>query len=261
MLYRFDVNDFNRRVAVVTGAASGIGAALARQLHAAGAVVVAADTDETGLAALPSGVAARPLDVTDGPAVRDLIDKVAADHGRLDYVFNNAGIFAAGDFEDMTDAAWHRVIDVNLWGVIHGTRAAYDVMARQGHGHIVNTASSAGVMPLARSVAYAATKHGVVGLSTSLRPEAAARGVRVSVVVPGLVDTGIFDTARDLTGNDYQRTLDKVPFRKVTPDRAAAEILLGVERNRQFITFPRYNRVIWRLNRLMPDLMAGVINR
>ena len=255
------MNDLNGKVAVVTGAASGIGAALTRRLHQAGAVVVATDTDETGLAALPSGVVATRLDVTDGPAVRDLIDKAAADHGRLDYVFNNAGIFAAGDFEDMTDDAWQRVVEVNLWGVIHGTRAAYDVMVPQGHGHIVNTASSAGVMPVARSVAYAATKHAVVGLSTSLRAEAAARGVQVSVVLPGLVDTGIFDKARDLTGNDYQKTLDKVPFRKVTPDRAAVEILVGVERNRQFITFPRYNRVIWRLNRLVPDLMSRVINR
>jgi NADP-dependent 3-hydroxy acid dehydrogenase YdfG len=248
-------------IAVVTGAASGIGAALARALHEKGVEVAAADLDEAGLAALPRGIITIPLDVTDGAAVRDALEKTAADHGRLDFVFNNAGIFAAGNFEDMTDAAWQRIVDVNLWGVINGTRAAYDIMAAQGHGHIVNTASSAGVMPVARSAAYAATKHAVVGLTTSLRAEAKAHGVRASVVVPGLVDTAIFDRARDLTGSDYQKTLDTLPFRKVTPERAAAEILSGVERNQQFITFPRYNRVIWRLNRVLPDVMSGVINR
>lgn len=81
-----------------------------------------------------------------------------------------------------------------------------------------------------------------------------------SGVMPGLVDTGIFAKAKDLTGDDCQRTIDKLPFRKVTPDRAGADILAGVGRNQQFITFPRYNRVIWRCYRLMPSVMAAVIN-
>lgn len=255
------MDGFQDKVAVVTGAASGIGAALASSLAAAGAEVVAADLDASGLEALRPQVTPTQLNVTDGPAVLEVIEKAAAQHGRVDYVFNNAGVFASGDFEAISDATWQRVVDVNLWGVIHGTRAAYNVMRQQGYGHIVNTASSAGVLPVAGSAAYAATKHAVVGLSTSLRAEAARHGVRVSVVVPGLVDTGIFDRARDLTGDDYQRTLDKVPFRKVSPERAAAEILTGVERNQQFITFPGYNRAIWRLYRLMPAVMAPVINQ
>lgn len=248
-------------VVVVTGAATGIGRALARQLVERGAAVHAVDHDELGLAGLDGVVGTHVVDVTDAAEVTAMMLAVAAQHGRLDVVFNNAGVFVAGDFESITDATWEHVVGVNLWGVIHGTRAAYSLMVERGHGHIVNTASSAGVLPVARSAAYAATKHGVVGLSTSLRAEAAKHGVKVSVVVPGLVDTGIFDKARDLTGFDYQRQLDRVPFRKVTPEQAASAILAGVERNQQFIAFPRYNRVLWRLNRLMPDVMTRVVNR
>ena len=245
----------------MTGAASGIGAALTRRLHQRGGVVVAADLAFTDPSPDLDGITTVTVDVTDASAVRDLLEKTTADHGRIDYVFNNAGIFAASGFDETSDDVWKRMIDVNLWGVIHGCRAAYPIMRQQGFGHIVNTASSAGVMPVAGSVAYAASKHGVVGLSTSLRAEAAEHGVRVSVVVPGLVDTEIFDTARDLTGVDYGKRIDRLPFRRISPDQAASAILAGVDRNRQFIAFPRYNRVLWRLSRLAPNLMSGAINR
>ena len=250
-------------VAVVTGAAGGIGAALAEMLVSRGVAVVATDVDRAGLDRLDShdaGIRTTALDVTDGSAVRDLVEKVAADHGRLDYMFNNAGVVVGGDFEDMTDEAWRRIVDINLWGVIHGTQAAYAVMRAQGFGHIVNTASSAGVMPVAQSVAYAATKHAVVGLSTSLRAEAAGTGVNVSVVVPGVVDTGIFAAAHNLGGYDYERAIRRVPFGKVSPSRAAEYIVEGVERNRQFITFPAYNKALVALYRVMPALMSRVIN-
>jgi len=250
-----------QRVALVTGGASGIGAALARHLRDRDVVVVAADLAPPGARPGSEGILSAELDVTDALAVRDLMEKTAADHGRLDYVFNNAGIFAASQFDETSDEVWQRVIDVNLWGVINGCRAAYPIMRRQGFGHIVNTASSAGVMPVASSVAYTASKHGVVGLSTSLRAEAVKHGVRVSVAIPGAVDTEIFDTGRDMTGVDYGKHIDQLPFNRISADQAASEILSGVDRNREFITFPRYNRVLWRLTRLAPGLMSGVINR
>jgi NAD(P)-dependent dehydrogenase (short-subunit alcohol dehydrogenase family) len=252
--------DWNGAVVVVTGAATGMGRALAEGLAERGAHVHAVDVDGDGLATLTEATTHR-VDVTEAEAVNDLVDRVVRQDGRLDHMFNNAGIFAAGAFEELDDAAWRRIVDINLWGVVNGTRAAYAQMLRQGSGHIVNTASSAGVMPVAKGVAYAMTKHGVVGLSTSLRAEAARQGVKVSVVVPGLIDTGIFAKAQDLNGYDYQKSLDRLPFGKISPAQAATEIIAGVERNRQFITFPRYNRVIVGLNRMLPDLMSPVINR
>ncbi len=247
--------------ALVTGAGSGIGRALALALADRGVHVYAADVDWKGLRDLGGSVTALELDVTDRGAVEAAIDRVVEDHGRIDLLFNNAGIVVGGDFEDMDERAWQRIVDVNLWGVVHGTQHGYRVMLRQGGGHIVNTASTAGVLPVARSTAYAATKHAVVGLSTSLRQEAAAKGVKVSVVVPGLVDTGIFDSATNVGGHDYAAAMDRVPLRKVTPERAAAAILRGVDRNDPFIVFPFYNRVLTRLHRLVPSVMATVINR
>ncbi len=256
---------FSGRTAVVTGGASGIGYALCRELCRRGARVYAADRSEAGLSRLRqecgTGLSTALLDVTDEAAVGTLLQGVVAEHGRLDYLFNNAGIVVGGDFENMDGAAWRRIVDINLWGVIHGTQHGYALMLRQGGGHIVNTASTAGVMPVAKSTAYAATKHAVVGLSTSLREEARKHGIRVSIVVPGLVDTNIFGAATNLNGHNYSAAMDKVPFRKISPDQAARSILAGVAANRQYIVFPGYNRAIVLLNRLAPGIMGWLINR
>ncbi|MET9491920.1 SDR family oxidoreductase [Nocardia sp. NPDC006630] len=249
--------------AIVTGAASGIGRALVTRLLERGATVYAADRDAAGLDRLVTSdrLTTMVTDVSDRSAIAAVIDRAVSEKGTLDLIFNNAGMVVGGDFEEMTEAAWDRIIGVNLWGVIHGSQLAYAVMRKQGSGHIVNTASSAGVLPVARSTAYAATKHAVVGLSTSLRAEAAAHGIRVSAVLPGVVDTGIFDSAVNLPGYNYRASIDKLPFAKVTPLDAADAILHGVSKNKQFITFPAYNRIIIGLNRLMPDVMAPIINR
>lgn len=253
------------KVALVTGAASGIGYALCRELHARGATVYAADLNEVGLARLQQECGDRlvttRLDVVDEAAVQAWIDGAAAQRGRVDYLFNNAGIVVGGDFEAMDRAAWQKIIDINLWGVIHGTQHGYALMRRQGRGHIVNTASTAGVMPVARSTAYATTKHAVVGLSTSLREEGRGHGVRVSVAIPGLVDTNIFSSATNVGGHDYDAAIRKVPIGKISPQQAARAILAGVARNRQYIVFPAYNRLIVGLSRMFPGFMGWLINR
>jgi short-subunit dehydrogenase len=255
---------FAGATAVVTGAASGIGASLTTSLLRCGATVFAADRDAAGLDRLmpagPGELVRSVIDVTDPHAVRGLIDRAADHGGHLDYVFNNAGIVVGGNFEDMDEAAWRAIVDVNVWGVIYGTQFAYARMITQGSGHIVNTASTAGVLPVARSTAYASTKHAVIGLSTSLREEASKYGVKVSVVVPGLVDTNIFATAHNLNGYDYARAVERVPFGKVSPQRAADYILAGVAKNRRVITFPAYNRVIISLYRMFPTRIARLIN-
>lgn len=252
-----------RRAAVVTGAASGIGAALTRALVARGMTVYAADIDPAVKAAYADVPHVVPcvVDVADRLQVEGLLDQVMAEAGRLDLMFNNAGVVVGGDTDLMDEATWRRVVDVNLWGVVHGSQAAYRLMKRQGFGHIVNTSSSAGVMPVVRSAAYAMTKHAVVGLSTSLRAEARGTGVSVSVVLSGLVDTDIFARATNTPGYDYAREIRRVPFRKLTPDRAALLILRGVDRDRELIVYPTYNQVLIRAHRLMPSAVGTLINR
>ncbi|MGV9664893.1 SDR family NAD(P)-dependent oxidoreductase [Nocardia niigatensis] len=256
---------YSAATAIVTGAASGMGRALVTRLLQRGACVYAVDRVVTGLDTLAASSAGdlttMVADVTHRDALADVVERAVAEHGRLDFMFNNAGIVVGGDFAKMTDTTWHQIVDVNFWGVVHGTQLAYAHMLAQGGGHIVNTASSAGVMPVARSVAYTATKHAVVGLSTALRAEAADHGIKVSVVLPGVVDTGIFDNAVNLPGYDYRASIDKLPFAKVTPLAAADAILEGVAKNKQYISFPAYNRLIIGLNRLLPDVMAPIINR
>lgn len=259
-------NHFANKTAIVTGAASGIGRALALELATRGAIVYAADRDESRLAGLtqanPTGnIHLVHLDITDPAAVTAVVERVAAECGRLDLMFNNAGIVVGGDFADLPTDIWQRIVDVNFWGVVHGTRAAYSQMRRQGWGHIVNTSSSAGVIPVARSVAYTATKHAVVGLSTSLRAEAAEHGIFVSVVLPGLVDTNIFSDAINLANYNYSAAVERVPMKKISPHQAARSILRGVTRNDEFIVFPALNRLVIRLYRVMPKMIGPIIAR
>lgn len=262
------------RVAIVTGGASGIGAALVRALVSGGSTVVIADVDEAGAKAVagqanagPAGqrgpVSVAALDVRDAEAVAGLVRQVAAEHGRLDLMFNNAGIAVGGMVEELTLAHWDRVIDVNLRGVVHGVHAAYPQMLRQGHGHIVNTASLAGLIPGPTLAPYAAAKHAVVGLSLSLRAEAASRGVRVSVVCPGFVDTPLLrhvnpDLPQTETGSNAT-SLARLAGRLYAADPLARDILRGIERNRAVIVAPATARLAWRMNRYAPRLTMRAI--
>jgi len=260
---------FEGKVAVVTGAASGIGRSLAGALARRGATVVLADVDEAGAKAVADALAAGPpgraagvgLDVTDAPAVAELLERTARDHGHLDLVFNNAGVAVAGAAEEMTLQHWNRAIDVNLRGVVHGVVAAYPIMIRQGRGHIVNTASLAGLLPAPMLAPYGMTKHAVVGMSTSLRMEAARHGVRVSVVCPGVIDTPILDKGNppDLpplsSMPDGREMLTSLMGAAYPPDALAADVLAGVVANRPIIVTPRHARVAWRAYRLAPTLL------
>jgi NAD(P)-dependent dehydrogenase (short-subunit alcohol dehydrogenase family) len=254
------VATFAGKVAVVTGAASGIGRAVATELAAGGARVVIADVDGEGAraaaAAIPEATA-RSLDVTDAAAVERVVHETAAAAGRLDFLFNNAGIALFGEARDTTLEDWNRLIDVNLRGVVHGVAAAYPVMIRQGFGHIVNTASAAGLTPAPGAVGYAATKHAVVGLSTSLRAEAAAFGVRVSVACPGFIDTPIKHRTKLVSVDERAREamLARPPFRLHPVEACARAIVRGVARNQAIIPFTALTRSGWWLYRLSPALM------
>ena len=163
---------FEGKQAIVTGAGSGIGAALCRALVSAGATVVCTDIDgdaaERTAAALGANARSARLDVTDAAAVQAAVDEVVDRAGRLDLMFNNAGIVWGGDTELLTLDQWNAIIDVNIRGVVHGVAAAYPLMVRQGHGHIINTASMAGLTAAGQITSYVTTKHAVVGLSLAL---------------------------------------------------------------------------------------------
>jgi NAD(P)-dependent dehydrogenase (short-subunit alcohol dehydrogenase family) len=261
---------FQDKIAIVTGGASGIGRELCRQLAARGAAaVVVADRNlagarETAERIVAAGGRARAVqvDVTQAEAVEQLVTDTVAEYGRLDYLFNNAGIALVGDLRDTTLAHWQQIVDVNLWGIIHGSSSAYQVMARQGFGHIVNTSSMTGLAPAAVSTAYAATKHAVVGLSTSLRAEAANLGVKVSVACPAIVRTPILETTVKVSalkeGSAYP---DLAAYGSIAPDRCARIILRGVARNRAIIPAGAAARLVWLLYRLAPSFVIWIYTK
>ncbi|KUI37167.1 short-chain dehydrogenase [Mycobacterium sp. IS-1496] len=255
---------FAGKQAIVTGAGSGIGAALCRALVAAGAEVLCTDIDADAAEATARhlGAGSARLDVTDAAAVQRTVDDVVARAGRLDLMFNNAGISWGGDTELLTLDQWNAIIDINIRGVVHGVAAAYPQMVRQGHGHIVNTASMAGLTAAGLISSYVMTKHAVVGLSLALRSEAVAHGVGVLAVCPAAVETPILDKGAigGFVGRDYylQGQRVKAPY---DADRLANDTLRAVERNKAVLVKPRQAHAAWVFARLAPGLMQRMAAR
>jgi NAD(P)-dependent dehydrogenase (short-subunit alcohol dehydrogenase family) len=264
---------FKDAVAIITGGASGIGCALACELARRGAEVVLADlqiekAQDVAAQIQTSGGRAKAvkLDVTDFPAMERLVRETVEESGRLDYIFNNAGIAIGCTANHYSIEDWNKIIDINLRGVVNGVQATYKIMIEQGFGHIVNTASMAGLMPNPVGVAYAATKHAVVGLSLSLRTEAAQMGIRVSVLCPGVIRTPI------LEGGKYGKVLMNISDEKLrdmweklkpmSPDVFAKKALNSIAKNKAIIVVPSPWKLLWWLNRLSPSLgMAFAGNR
>ena len=260
------MDPYQDKVAVITGAGSGIGRALAENLAARGAVVVLADKNGKAVEEAAARIRkkggkaqARELDVTDREAVKQVIEQAWREHGRLDYLFNNAGIAVGGEARDFEYEDWKEVLDVNLYGVIHGVLAAYPLMLSQGFGHIVNTSSLSGLFPHPGEISYTASKYAIVGLSHVLRVEAADLGVKVSVVCPGKIETAIYHTSK-VIGYDREKALAMWP-KGITPEECAEEILKGVARNQATIPITRLAKFLWFLHRLSPNLGLWLAQR
>lgn len=261
------MNKFKDKVAIVTGGASGIGHMLCEELSSREAFAIVADINIEGAEQVASNInkagkkaSTARVDVSKAEDIQLLIDEAFSKHGRLDYMFNNAGIAITGEFRDVNIEHWRRIMDVNLWSVIYGTTAAYSLMVKQGFGHIINISSLAGILGSPIGTSYAATKSAVIGLSTSLRAEAADLGIKVSVVCPGFVKTGIYDASVIIKAN-RKDLISKIPLKMMDAKEAARCILRGVERNQSVIVFPFHARLLWWLYRISPSLILPLVKK
>ncbi|MFD8543509.1 SDR family oxidoreductase [Streptomyces sp. NPDC059649] len=264
---------FGGQLVLVTGAASGIGRATAFAFAEAGARIVAVDRDADGaartaeLARLIGAPQAWPevVDVADEAAMEKLADKVDAEYGPVDVLVNNAGIGLSGSFLQTTTDDWKKVLDVNLWGVIHGCRIFGKRMADRGQGgHIVNTASAAAFQPSKMLPAYSTSKAAVLMLSECLRAELAGQGIGVSAICPGLVNTSITSTARfaGVSAEEEKRRQAKAArmygLRNYPPEKVADAVLRAVVRNQAVVPVTPEARGAHLLSRFAPRALRAL---
>ncbi|MFE4371123.1 SDR family oxidoreductase [Streptomyces sp. NPDC056835] len=264
---------FGGQLVLVTGAASGIGRATAFAFAEAGARIVAVDRDAEG-AARTAELArligapdawAEPADVGDGQAMEKLAERVATEYGIVDVLVNNAGIGLSGAFLDTTADDWKKVLDVNLWGVIHGCRLFGKQMAERGQGgHIVNTASAAAYQPSKALPAYSTSKAAVLMLSECLRAELAGQGIGVSAICPGFVNTNITSTARftGVSAEEEERRRKKSSrlygLRNYPPEKVADAVLRAVVRNQAVVPVTPEARGARLLSRFAPGALRAL---
>ncbi len=241
--------DLNRAGVFITGGTGGIGAALASAFNGAGATVVTSD--------LPGRGADVDLDVTDAAAVA----RAVADLERLEVVVANAGIGVGGLVDDIDRAGWDRSIEVNIQGAVNTVLPAYERMRDQGSGSIVLMASLSGLVGTPLLAPYAMTKHALVGLAASLRPEAARHGVGVTVVCPGPVETPLLEVAGATPGMQVRRHLTNAAGKPMRPEDLAAAVVDGVRRDRAQVIAPGRTRLIARLARWAPRATAKQLAR
>ncbi|MGB3056193.1 MAG: SDR family NAD(P)-dependent oxidoreductase [Acidimicrobiales bacterium] len=264
---------FSGRVAAITGAGSGIGRALAIELARRGTHLALSDVDTTGLAETVAAcegrgvkVSSSQIDVADRDAVFAWADKVVEDHGRVNLVFNNAGVALGAPIESMEIADLEWLMGVNFWGVVHGTQAFLPHLKAAGDGHVINISSVFGLISIPTQSAYNAAKFGVRGFTDALRMEleVADCGVSCTTIHPGGVRTNIARRARvdpelaDRAGpGGIGAEFDRIA--RTTPDKAAQQILKAVERNRRRALIGPDAKVIDVISRLPAGLYQRVL--
>jgi NAD(P)-dependent dehydrogenase (short-subunit alcohol dehydrogenase family)/pimeloyl-ACP methyl ester carboxylesterase len=267
---------FGGQLVLVTGAGSGIGRATAGAFAEAGARVVAVDRDPRSAARTAelcrvNGAPeawAETVDVSDEQAMGKLAAKVAAEYGVVDVLVNNAGIGLAGSFFDHTVEDWRQVLDVNLWGVIHGCRLFGKQMAERGQGgHIVNTASAAAYLPSKTLHAYSTSKAAVLMLSECLRAELAEQDIGVSAICPGFVNTSITSTARfaGVDAEEEKRRQKKAArlygLRNYPPEKVADAVLRAVVDNRPVVPVTPEARGGYLMSRFTPRALRAIARK
>jgi short-subunit dehydrogenase len=262
--------------AALTGAASGIGRALALELAARGCDLALADRDEAGLQTLsaeiarahPRKVTVHGVDVAQPDQIAAFAKDATAAHPGLNIVINNAGVALMGSFNEVEQAQMEWLMNINFWGVVHGTRAFLPHLSQQREAHIVNLSSIFGIIGPPGQTAYAAAKFAVRGFSESLRHELQGEGspVRVSVVHPGGVATNIARNSRSGAGmTDNNRRAQSIErfdkAAKTKPQTAALRIATGIENNAPRILIGKDAHIMDLLQRLLPGTYWAVVAR
>lgn len=263
------MKDLNNKVAVITGAGSGIGRALANVMAAKGCRLALSDVNEAGLAETVAGcggteVRSYVLDVSDRDAIYAHAEQVRADFGEVNLVINNAGVALSSTVREMTDDDFKWVMDIDFWGVAHGTRAFLPHLIASGDGHVVNISSVFGLIGVPKQSAYNAAKFAVRGFTESLRQEMKLENqpVQVSCVHPGGIRTNIANSAR--MGKSENAAAQRKGFDKLamtTPEKAAEIIVKGILKNESRILVGPDAWGIDAINRLLGSAYQPLVER
>jgi NAD(P)-dependent dehydrogenase (short-subunit alcohol dehydrogenase family) len=263
--------NWNNSIAIITGGGSGIGRSLAISLAGKGAFVLICDVNLESAQQVAqlcgSNSSAHELDVRDSEKVKDFMITTFERFGKIDYLFNNAGIAIGGECFEISLESWLRILDINVKGVINGVTAVYPLMVKQKFGHIINTASLAGLGPAPLLTPYSMTKHAIVGLSTSLRLEAKKYNVKVSVLCPSAIETPLLDSNFPADLGDapwrpnFRRFLTALGGPPYDVDKLAEGAIKAIEKNQAIIVIPGAAYLAWTIGKLFPKLAEKICDK
>ncbi len=247
--------EFNSKTAVITGAASGLGAGIAQKLVVLGARVALIDIDKMRLeefvnknADHKEGILSLTCDVTNAEKVRGCFERIHNHFGSIDFLFSNAGIGGTLPFKDANNEQWDKIIDLNIKGVINGISTVYPLMKKQQSGYILNTSSIAGIIPFRGQSLYNTTKYAITGLTLSLVKEFEADNINLSVICPGNVKTRIF--YKPIVGEEAREEEVRIPWDAISVDRAVKDIFEGLRKRKPVIITPKWLKIYYWLYKL-----------